>query len=57
MNEDSKRIQNTYLFLNLAIWLPIALILGINTLFLLDAGLSNVEAFAANAFYCWVATI
>jgi MFS family permease len=51
MNEDSKRIQNTYLFLNLAIWLPIALILGINTLFLLDAGLSNVEAFAANAFY------
>ena len=51
MNPAGLRIQNTYLFLNMAIWFPIALILGINTLFLLDGGLSNTEAFAANAFY------
>jgi MFS family permease len=51
MNAASRRIQNTYLILSLLIWLPTALIFGVNTLFLLDAGLSNVEAFAANAFY------
>ena len=33
------------------IWLPTSLIVGVNTLFLLDGGLSNVEAFAANAIY------
>ena len=51
MNAASKRVRNVYLVLNLFIWLPTALIVGINTLFLLDGGLSNVEAFAANAFY------
>jgi MFS family permease len=51
MNAASTRVRNVYLALNLFIWLPTALIVGINTLFLLDAGLSNVEAFAANAFY------
>ncbi len=51
MNAESRRIQNTYLVLSLLVWLPTALIIGINTLFLLNGGLSNVEAFAANAFY------
>ena len=31
--------------------LAASLIWGVNTLFLLDAGLSNLEAFAANAFF------
>jgi MFS family permease len=31
--------------------LAASLIWGVNTIFLLDAGLSNLEAFAANAFY------
>lgn len=51
MNAASRRVRNVYLVLNLFIWLPTALITGINTLFLLDGGLTNVEAFAANAFY------
>jgi MFS family permease len=51
MNAASRRVRNAYLVLNLFIWLPTALIVGINTLFLLDGGLNNVEAFAANAFY------
>jgi len=51
MNAASTRVRNVYLVLNLFIWLPTALIVGINTLFLLDGGLNNVEAFAANAFY------
>jgi MFS family permease len=51
MNAASRKVRNVYLALNLFIWLPTSLIVGINTLFLLDGGLSNVEAFAANAFY------
>jgi MFS family permease len=51
VNAASRRARNVYYVLNLFIWLPTALIVGINTLFLLDGGLSNVEAFAANAFY------
>ena len=51
MNAAALRVRNTYLALNVFIWLPTSLIVGINTLFLLDGGLSNVEAFAANAFY------
>jgi len=51
MNAASRRVRNVYLVLNLFIWLPTSLIVGINTLFLLDGGLNNVEAFAANAFY------
>ena len=44
-------IQRTYLTLLLGNTLAASLIWGINTIFLLDAGLSNTEAFAANAFF------
>jgi MFS family permease len=44
-------IQRSYLVLLLASTLAASLIWGINTIFLLDAGLSNLEAFAANAFF------
>src|SRR5688572_15684817 len=44
-------IQRTYLLLLLGNTLAASLIWGINTIFLLDAGLSNFEAFAANAFF------
>ncbi|MDQ4137260.1 MAG: MFS transporter, partial [Actinomycetota bacterium] len=45
------RIQRIYLVLLLGNTLAASFIWGINTLFLLDAGLSNLEAFAANAFF------
>jgi MFS family permease len=48
---ESKTIIRTYLTLALFNTLAASLIWGINTLFLLDAGLSIVEAFAANAFF------
>src|SRR5436309_12495054 len=44
-------VQRTYLTLLLGNTLAASLIWGINTIFLLDAGLSNLEAFAANAFF------
>jgi MFS family permease len=44
-------IQRTYLVLMLGNTLAASFIWGINTIFLLDAGLSNLEAFAANAFF------
>src|SRR4030088_1406962 len=44
-------IQRTYLVLLLGNTLAASLIWGINTIFLLDAGLSNLEAFTANAFF------
>jgi MFS family permease len=44
-------IQRVYLVLLLGNTLAASLIWGINTIFLLDAGLSNLEAFAANAFF------
>jgi MFS family permease len=44
-------VQRTYLLLTLLTTLAASFIWGINTLFLLDAGLSNTEAFAANAFF------
>src|SRR5437762_7868518 len=44
-------VQRTYLVLLLGNTLAASFIWGINTLFLLDAGLSNLEAFAANAFF------
>ncbi len=44
-------MQRTYLTLMLLNTLASSFIWGVNTLFLLDAGLSNTEAFAANAFY------
>ncbi len=51
MNAESRRVQRTYLTLLLFNTLAASLIWGINTIFLLDAGLSNFEAFAANAFF------
>jgi MFS family permease len=47
----SRSIQRTYLLLLAGNTLAASLIWGINTIFLLDAGLSNLEAFAANAFF------
>ena len=44
-------IQRTYLLLMLGNTLAASFIWGINTIFLLDAGLTNLEAFAANAFF------
>src|SRR5437762_13439591 len=46
-----RSIQRTYLLLLLGNTLAASLIWGLNTIFLLDAGLSNLEAFAANAFF------
>jgi MFS family permease len=51
MNELARRVQRTYLTLLLGNTLAASFIWGINTLFLLDAGLTNLEAFAANAFF------
>ncbi|MGA9991835.1 MAG: MFS transporter [Thiobacillaceae bacterium] len=51
MNAASRKLQNVYLILLLLHTLAASLIWGINTLFLLDAGLSNTQAFAANAFF------
>ncbi|MCH1884043.1 MFS transporter [Agrococcus sp. ARC_14] len=46
-----RRVQGTYYVLVLGNTLAASFIWGINTLFLLDAGLTNLEAFSANAFY------
>jgi MFS family permease len=46
-----RTIVRTYLLLMLGNTLAASLIWGINTIFLLDAGLSNLEAFSANAFF------
>ncbi|MGH2985870.1 MAG: MFS transporter [Solirubrobacterales bacterium] len=46
-----RSIQRIYLGLLLGNTLAASLIWGINTIFLLDAGLTNLEAFAANAFF------
>jgi MFS family permease len=51
MNPLARHIQRVYLTLLLGNTLAASFIWGINTLFLLDAGLSNLEAFAANAFF------
>ena len=51
MNDLARRIQRIYLTLILGNTLAASFIWGINTLFLLDAGLTNLEAFAANAFF------
>ena len=51
MNRASRKVQATYLTLLLFNTLAASLIWGINTLFLLNAGLNNTEAFAANAFF------
>ncbi len=44
-------MQGTYYALTLGNTLAASFIWGINTLFLLDAGLTNFEAFSANAFF------
>jgi len=51
MNQAARKVQQAYLTLQLFNTLAASLIWGINTLFLLDAGLNNLEAFAANAFF------
>ena len=51
MNAAARKIQRIYLTLTLGNTLAASFIWGVNTLFLLDAGLSNFEAFAANAFF------
>jgi MFS family permease len=51
VNPASRRVQRIYLILLLGNTLAASFIWGINTLFLLDAGLTNFEAFAANAFF------
>ncbi|MBA3488467.1 MAG: MFS transporter [Longispora sp.] len=47
----STSIKRTYYVLSFGNILAASMIWGINTIFLLDAGLSNFEAFAANAFF------
>ena len=51
MPPAARAVQRTYLTLMLLNTLAASFIWGINTLFLLDAGLSNTEAFGANAFF------
>ena len=51
MSDSSRVVERTYLLLTLLTTLAASFIWGINTLFLLDAGLNNAEAFAANAFF------
>lgn len=46
-----KNIQSIYLYLVLGNTLAASFIWGINTIFLLNAGLSNFQAFLANAFF------
>jgi MFS family permease len=49
--DSASSVERTYLVLTLLTTLASSFIWGINTIFLLDAGLTNAEAFAANAFY------
>ncbi len=51
MDDRVRRVQRLYLVLTLLTTLAASLIWGVNTLFLLDAGLSSTEAFLANAFF------
>jgi MFS family permease len=51
MSPDPRTVQRVYLVLVLFNTLAASLIWGINTLFLLDAGLSATAAFAANALF------
>jgi MFS family permease len=50
VTDAARKIQRIYLLLTLGNTLAASFIWGINTLFLLDAGLSNLEV-AANAFF------
>ena len=51
MQRTPRHVQRVYLTLALFNTMAASLIWGINTLFLLDAGLTRTEAFAANAFF------
>ena len=51
MNDGGKQVQRVYLLLTLLNTFAASFIWGINTLFLLDAGLNNLEAFGANAAF------
>jgi len=51
MESTSRSVTRVYLTLTLLNTLATSFIWGINTLFLLNAGLSNTQAFAANAFF------
>jgi MFS family permease len=51
VHPSHRRIQRLYLVLVAGNTLATSVIWGVNTLFLLDAGLTNLEAFAANAFF------
>ena len=49
--DAARDVERTYLVLTLLTTLASSFIWGINTIFLLDAGLDNTGAFAANAFF------
>ena len=51
MDRAAGRILKTYIALTLLSTFAASFIWGVNTLFLLDAGLTITEAFAANAFF------
>ena len=51
MAQPDVQVQRTYLTLTLFTTLAASFIWGINTLFLLSAGLDNTQAFAVNAFF------
>jgi MFS family permease len=51
MTAEARSVRRVYLALMLTSTLATSFIWGINTLFLLDAGLSNTAAFTANAFF------
>ena len=51
MKPSSRNVRRTYFLLTFLSTLATSFIWGVNTLFLLEAGLSNTAAFAANAFF------
>lgn len=51
MKQTSETVRRTYYVLTAGNAVAASLIWGINTIFLLDAGLTNFEAFAANACF------
>jgi MFS family permease len=51
VKQTSRTVRRTYYALTAGNTLAASLIWGINTIFLLDAGLTNFEAFAANACF------
>ncbi len=51
MTLTAATVRRTYYILGFGSTFAASLIWGVNTIFLLDAGLSNFQAFAANAFF------